>query len=452
MKNLVKRLLILALLLSACVPFLHAATIDVTPGQTIQAAVNSASAGDVIRVSAGNYNERVTVNKAVTLQAVGVVETDGFTITASGVTVDGFIIEATANDSTRGVGIYVNAGVGNCQVLNNTIRNTARGGIFLYHTTSNCLIKDNKIGRNVSQYGINVRGTNHIIEGNEIFDIRQHSQYWTNPPTYIDADGIRFHGSGHIIRNNYIHDIPYGGNNTTAHIDCFQTFEILPYQPSAVGTLFEGNRCDNISVGNGVWSTGFMIQNASNLTIRNNLVKTYVGISSDRGTSGLMIRNNTFVGDLSLPVYYPAGITLNAVPNVVIENNIFYEMLGHVVYQTSSGVIGRNNIAYRSSGILWSTTAYNHSADLWGVNPMLDSDYRPLAGSPACARIGAYLCPPVTPTFTPTLTPTLTPSPTLTPTITPTSTPTLTPTPTYTPTPTPICIQLWWDNTWRYCQ
>ena len=47
----------------------YGATIDVYPGQKIQDAVNSASAGDTIILHAGTYTENIEVKKQLTMQA-----------------------------------------------------------------------------------------------------------------------------------------------------------------------------------------------------------------------------------------------------------------------------------------------------------------------------------------------------------------------------------------------
>lgn len=383
-----------------------ALTIDVYPGGSIQAAVNSASAGDTVRVFAGNYAERVMVNKAVTLLAVGTAETDGFTITASGATVTGFTIEAVADNSINGVGIYVNAN--DCKVLNNTIRNTARGGIFLQHTISGCVISGNKIGGNVSQYGIAVRGTGHLVEGNEIFDIRQRSQYWLNPPNYRDADGMRVHGANHIIRNNYIHGILYGGDNVDAHIDCFQSFNIPPYQPEMVNVLFEGNRCDNAQALSGLtMAHGAMIEYGRGVTFRNNTIAGGVGLKF-MYTTGVIVTENNVSGSLTIPASYTSDCMqfTNATASVT-GNSCTDFSTGAIRIQTST-VTGGQNTAVRAP--ILSGTIY-------------------LFVFPATPTASATATWTPTPTNTATNTATITPSPT----------PTFTPTATFTPLPNWYC-------------
>jgi nitrous oxidase accessory protein len=75
-------------------------TIVVSPGQSIQQAVNDASAGDTIFVNPGHYYEMVIVNKAVNLiganSSTTFIDGDGggnvLTILSSNVLVRGFTI------------------------------------------------------------------------------------------------------------------------------------------------------------------------------------------------------------------------------------------------------------------------------------------------------------------------------------------------------------------------
>ncbi len=49
----------------------EAAIIDVRPGESIQAAVNSASSGDAIHVQSGAYRESLNISKPIVLEGRG---------------------------------------------------------------------------------------------------------------------------------------------------------------------------------------------------------------------------------------------------------------------------------------------------------------------------------------------------------------------------------------------
>ncbi len=141
---------------------------------TIQAAINNAQPGDTIYVWAGVYNERIIVNKTVTIigngtgnttingtgfgDAVRIAENfvniSGFTIQNSGSnTYDGGIrlhrvINCTVsnnNCSNNRNGIYISMGSGHT-ITNNTCTNNFRG-IFAYQSNSN-IIKNNTCDSN----------------------------------------------------------------------------------------------------------------------------------------------------------------------------------------------------------------------------------------------------------------------------------------------------------------
>jgi len=369
------------------------------PWQTIQKAANTVKAGATVNVLAGNYPEHPVINRPgsasarIVFQAQGNVVTMGFTVQANYITIRGFEITNTPDQERGGWGIFVNGSY--CLIENNYIHYATRGGIMLftdankYAQIRNCIVRNNRLYRN-SQVGIMVNGINHTIANNEIWGTIQHHPNMAVQPGWVDADGITFHGSGHIFRHNYIHDILYTvPENVDPHIDCFQTFFSPPYQGPASNILFDRNRCDNARARSvELVGKGFMLQNATNITIRNNIINAYVGINADHGTNRLTILNNTFVSDLSLPTaYYPAGITLTNLTTVTIRNNLFFDLPGQIIYLINTkGLLTGRNLAYRSDGIQpWSTSTYSHVSDLWGVNPLLASqtDYHLRAGSPA---------------------------------------------------------------------
>jgi parallel beta-helix repeat protein len=142
---------------------------------SIQAAVNAASANDVIHVYPGSYNESVHLSgmaptgnlTIVTVDATGTptpgtatvnggatgpafTNTAGFT---GNVTIDGFIVTATGFS-----GISVNGPVGNVDIRNVTANGIAGSGINVTGVAGNATLSDCTANDN-DEFGINVVGT-----------------------------------------------------------------------------------------------------------------------------------------------------------------------------------------------------------------------------------------------------------------------------------------------------
>ncbi len=371
------------------------------PWSTIQRASNTAHAGDTINVLAGNYHERVQVTNSgnsgapVTFQAKGAVTMQGFTVKADYITIKGFEITNTPDDIQNGIGIFVQGS--DCDLEENYIHFATRGGILLfanpgdYAQTNHCTVRNNRLYHD-SQYGIDVMGLNHIIEGNEIWASIQYHPNWANPPSWVDADGIRFFGSGHVFRQNYIHDINYSDPlNINPHIDCFQTFSDANHE-AASNIVIEQNRCNNDALAHSSdeGGTGLTIRDgASNIIIRNNLIDAFVNVFL-QNSNGVSILNNTMIGNTAQnPNFYPEGVSLNQSPNTVIENNIFFNQPSNIIYVKGQKPISGRNMVYRDDGQpISSTDTYDSTNDLfWGINPRFTDpqagDYSLQAGSPA---------------------------------------------------------------------
>lgn len=372
------------------------------PWKTIQKAANVMIAGDFCKVTSGQYNERIIIkisgslNAPITFFADGNVIMQGFSITASYITINGFEITDTPNDNTKGFGIWISTG-SYCNIINNYIHYATRGGITCEAATSTCTIKNNRLYRN-AMHGIDLSGTNHLVEGNEVWGTIQHHPKWTNPPSYVDADGIKFFGTGHTIRKNYIHDINYGvPENVDPHIDCFQTFSDS-YHPAANNVIIEQNKCVNMTAqGPNEQGHAVMLKSASYITIRNNIFQTFSGVETGGGgNSYLRIFNNTFSGSLSSNLsFYPVGINLVDAPNCIIKNNVFYDRPSHIIYlvgTSSQGLDVGYDLIYRSDGQKpWGSPYPN---DLWNVDPKFvnaaQNDFRLSTGSP-CIDAGTAL-------------------------------------------------------------
>jgi parallel beta-helix repeat protein len=153
-------------------------TITVGPGDSIQAAIFSAKAGDTIVVQEGKYLEHLKVDKPIELHGQGMPVLDAtasgsaITIKANGITIEGFkILNAGSwpaeKASEAGIVILSNGNrIRENDVSNNFNGIALRGG-------QNNSIYDNMIRGNL---GLGIRleeGSNNTIENNTIEENRQ---------------------------------------------------------------------------------------------------------------------------------------------------------------------------------------------------------------------------------------------------------------------------------------
>jgi len=415
-----------------------------SPWLTIQKAANTMVAGDTVTVMAGSYaSQRVTVNTSgtalnrITYQASGTVVMKGWVVEASYITIAGFEVANTAYiraDRTTGAGFYIH---GASNVINgNYIHDCSLTGIHLQgrpsdpSTTVNNLISSNRV-YHCSMVGIEIHGMNNTAIGNEVWEtcqclasVRAVEDVAPDNPNglpcpnypalnYLDADGFRVFGIGHLLQSNYIHDILFrqpgvnfitGDLNDAPHIDGFQTWTNDTYNEALEDTIFDGNLIENAQLdASGAYGQGFMLQKENgstapnNLTVRNNIVKAYVGMNINIANN-LSIVNNVFINDLTLSdARFPSGINFGTVTLSNIRNNIFYDQMSHnvalldVTSQGAGNVTGKN-MEYRYDGLPLVTNNDYYSlarrnADFWGINPMFvapsSGNYQLQAGSPA---------------------------------------------------------------------
>lgn len=381
---------------------------QVYPWKTIQKAANAMRAGDSAIVSAGTYPERITASYSgtngalISFLASGTVACQGFTIRGDYVRIQGFKITTLPIQASAfeiGYGTWITGKY--CLVENIFAYYCARGGICLRPESAYGIVRNNRCQRN-GMVGIEVHGSGHLVENNEIWG----SVCIPPPelPSSVDADGIRFFGSGHVFRGNTIHDINYTDPENvgyTPHIDAFQTWADQ-WHVAASNILFEKNHIylpvyKNANAG----AHGFMLRDCSYITVRNNIVAchggTYTGEGTGTGTvHHLYLENNEFVGSLSyIPSFYPMGIDLRDCAYSTVKNNLVYNQVLHAIYLTGTTFTGLDigyNCFYNSNGTMPYGTAFPH--DLWGVNPLFvnpgSNDFHLASGSP-CINAGAAI-------------------------------------------------------------
>jgi parallel beta-helix repeat protein len=138
----------------------YAATINVTPGQSIQAAVDAAQPGDTVHVAAGTYRESIEVTKSINIVGAGQRATilvppssppttqSTFCFDPSSPTeFDGMCIHGTVDSSGNVV-----TPVGAVRVSGFGVKNFNGAGVFFFGATSPHADHDSFIGN--SDYGV----------------------------------------------------------------------------------------------------------------------------------------------------------------------------------------------------------------------------------------------------------------------------------------------------------
>jgi parallel beta-helix repeat protein len=299
----------LAVLVAAAFIFMTVAganTISVRSGQSIQAAVNAASAGDKIEVESGVYRESLNITKPIVLAGKGRPLLDSGAIgSAITLRVDGIVISGFDIKSTRRTGIHV---FSSSNVIRNNTISGCLDGIRLDHSGRNS-IADNDVNNNTN--GINLILSNqNAIDNNSIRDnnINEESDcgiflaYSTrNAIRYnnLSENGdcsisLRSSGNNSIVGNNVRDNDWYGisledysdnnllaennvhGNKASGiYLDCSRKnlLDRNAASDNSNGISLDYNSNDNLLVGNNVSNNqkGLHLANhSSNNTLRDN--------------------------------------------------------------------------------------------------------------------------------------------------------------------------------------
>jgi parallel beta-helix repeat protein len=338
---------------------------------SIQAAINAASAGDIINVRNGRYYEHVVVNKSLNLIGQNMSQTiiDGssignvLSVTASNVTVSGFtILNSSVNGGSgvylsgstiagnisgniiinNGYGLYLNSSSRNT-LSSNYISNSNYFGIYLF-TSSNNGVSSNSVSNSVLE-GIclnsslsNIVSSNNIVGGIYGVDLFFSSNNTVSINDVANAQyGVNiFYSSNNIIsanrlRNNTQNGLRlYGSSNNTlsgnSATACGENAIVLTLSMS---NAISGNNITQNPNGYGINLVGSSFNTISNNTLANNgggimfssSDSTPSGnYSSNNIVSGNIVSSNSFIG---IAFWYSSN---NLITNNTLSANTFFGM------------------------------------------------------------------------------------------------------------------------------
>lgn len=270
----------------------------------LQKAIDSASDGSTLKLSAGIYKGKIVISKPITIVAKedGVIiqgngEGNVVTITASNVKLENLkIIKSGKRREFLDSAIFVknakNIQIKNVQISDSYI------GIFL-DNVSNSKILNNKISS--KDKAIDLRGDgirlwfshNNIIEKNEFLNVR---------------DIVMMHSNKNIIVNNIMKNCRYS-------VFCF-------YSKS---NIIKNNNIKNSSV-------GIYIEGSQSTKIDKNTIKGTLGLATSmgillKGTSDAKITKNS-IGECNQAFYIDNSPKKIGTKNYIRENKIMYSTIG----------------------------------------------------------------------------------------------------------------------------
>ncbi len=321
------------------------------PWRTVQKACDSAVPGSVVRVAAGTYREKVTVN--VQGSAAG-----GY-ITFLGA--PGAIISGAGRPRKHLISIQNKSYL---KIIGFELRDNLKvsdgSAIRLEGSGTHIELRGNKIhnvtGRDAM--GITVYGTSGtapfadlVIDGNEIYNCQ---------PAPSEALTLNGNVSGFQIANNYVHDV----NNIG--IDMIGGEGICPVRANdaARGGICRGNRVERArSNYGGGYGAGIYVDGGRDIVIeRNRVSQSDLGIEigcENRGfvTQRVIVRNNLLFGNSKAGLVFGGYDTSTGkvtgcqfLGNTLFQNDTKNDGNGELWIQIAAGNVVKNNIFVASAG------------------------------------------------------------------------------------------------------
>ena len=305
--------LVLSFSLVAASPAIAARPIHVYSGDSIQAAIDSASNGAIIYVHDGEYHENIVIDGIdIKLIAVGDVTIDGATniyanktiaIYNSTCTIDGFTVKSNGTAIYAKGASWEGQGEVKVTIINNYVSDYIKSGIIVNGDLAVGFVKGNVVkgrghlpqgdyGQNGIQFGWDSTGQ---IHQNQVSDNWYDGPYWT-------ACGILILQASNIsVKNNEVNNCQSG---ITVETQSYGGADTASYNVVANNSILNSFWGITVAAYALPWSEsdGF----ANNNKVINNIV------SSDGGDCGIYIGAS----------YWGGSYTAEAVNNKAINNAI----------------------------------------------------------------------------------------------------------------------------------
>ncbi|MCK4718044.1 MAG: DUF2341 domain-containing protein, partial [Thermoplasmata archaeon] len=314
--------------------------------ETIQSAVDDASAGHTLWVSAGTYNENVVIDKSLTLEGedrdttiidgggvgdvvyIGVdwVNVTGFTMTGSGSNWDDVGIELS--------------GVQNCRIDNNTANNNDYG-IWLQLSSSNTITHNT--ANNNTWFGILLDASSNNVVANNTANNNFLGIYLKSSSNNV------------VVNNNANNNTNYSiylrssNNNTITHNTANNNNDY--------GILLNTSNNNTIThnTANNNWF-GIHLQTSSNNIVTNNTASNNTHSIYLETSNNNTISNNTADNNLY-------GIYIHASSNNTITNNTPNNSPWCGIHLQTSN----NNTIYHNNIISNTNQAYDDGTNIWNL-------------------------------------------------------------------------------------
>ena len=317
-----------------------AAEWTVRPGESLQAAVQAAAAGDTIKVERGYYVDHVVIDKPLRLQGVnrptisGDNQGDVIRVKSPDVVIEGFIIRDSGGDLTaQNAGIYVEPGAHRAIIRNND---------FAYTLFGMWLEKANE-----------VEVTNNLITGKRDFASAQRGngiQLYNCYDAKIIGNNISFVRDGIYVdvsfrilfRGNKMHHMRYGTHYMNSHDNIWE--ENDAYSNRGGLALMEVRR--QIVRNNRTWDNsdhGIMLRTIQDSVVENNII-----VGNSKGFFIYDAEYNVLKGNLVMGNRIGVHLWAGSINNDV-DHNDFIQNHNQIRY-----VATRNELWGKGKGNYWS--------------------------------------------------------------------------------------------------